>query len=91
MVLHTASCAVRVHVYVCGTYVNLIMIRFMKTKTITKKIKIHILKSNELSILLYAAESWKVTKGICHMLDVFQNKCLRRILLAKHSIQCGAP
>ena len=33
-----------------------------------------------LSVLLYAAESWKVTKGICHMLEVFQNKCLRRIL-----------
>ena len=23
---------------------------------------------------------WKVTKGICHRLEVFQNKCLRRIL-----------
>ena len=40
----------------------------------------HIFKSNVLSILLYAAESWKVTKGICHMLEVFKNKCLRRIL-----------
>ena len=37
-------------------------------------------KSNVLSALLYAAESWKVTKLICHMLEVFQNKCLRRIL-----------
>ena len=27
-----------------------------------------------------AAESWKVTKGICQMLEVFQNKCLRKIL-----------
>ena len=51
-----------------------------KTKMISKKTKIHIFKSNELSILLYAAESWKVTKGICHMLEVFQNKCLTRIL-----------
>ena len=25
-------------------------------------------------ILLYAAEFWKVTKGICYMLEVFQNK-----------------
>ena len=46
----------------------------------TKKTNILILKSNILSVLLYAAESWKVTKGICHMLEVFQNKCLRRIL-----------
>ena len=44
------------------------------------KTKIRIFKSNVLSILLYAAESWKVTKGICHMLEVFQNKCLKRIL-----------
>ena len=42
--------------------------------------KIRIFMSNVLSVLLYAAESWKVTKGKCHMLEVFQNKCLRRIL-----------
>ena len=47
---------------------------------ISKKTKIRIFKSNVLSVLLYAAESWKVTKEICHMLEVFQNKCLRRIL-----------
>ena len=47
---------------------------------ISKKTKIRIFKSNVLSVLLYAAESWKVTKGICHMMEVFQNKCLRRIL-----------
>ena len=47
---------------------------------ISKKTKIRIFKSKVLSVLLYAAESWKVTKRICHMLEVFQNKCLRRIL-----------
>ena len=51
-----------------------------KTKTISKKTKIRIFKSNVLSVLLNATESWKVTKGICHILEVFQNKCLRRIL-----------
>ena len=50
------------------------------TNIISKKTKIHIFKSNVLSVLLYAAESWIVTKGICHMLEVFPNKCLRRIL-----------
>ena len=44
---------------------------FWKTKTISKKTKMRIFKSNVLSVLLYAAESWKVTKGICHMLEVF--------------------
>ena len=47
-----------------------------KTKKISKKTKIRIFKS----VVLYAAESLKVTKGICHMLEIFQNKCLRRIL-----------
>jgi len=28
----------------------------------------------------YGAESWKMTKTISHKLEVFQNKCLRRIL-----------
>ena len=51
-----------------------------KTKMISKKTSIRIFKSNVLSVLLYAAESWKVTKGICHILEVFQNKCLRRSL-----------
>ena len=51
-----------------------------KTKMISKKTKILIFKSNVLNVILYAAESWKLTKGICHMLEVFQNKCLRRIL-----------
>ena len=51
-----------------------------KTKMISKKTKIPIFKSNVLSVLLYAAESWKVAKGICHMLEVFHNKCLRKIL-----------
>ena len=37
-------------------------------------------KSNILSILLYASETWKVTNKIIHQLEIFQNRCLRRIL-----------
>ena len=51
-----------------------------KKKKISKKTKIHIFKCNVLSALLHAPESWKYTKGICHMLELFQYKCLRRIL-----------
>ena len=51
-----------------------------KTNKITNRTKIHLFKNNVLSVLLYATESWKVTKGICQMLEVFQNTCLRRIL-----------
>ena len=42
-----------------------------KTKIISRKIRIF--KRNALSVLQYAVESWKVTEGICHMLEVFQN------------------
>ena len=51
-----------------------------KTNKISKRSKIRLFKSNVLSVLLYAAESWKVTKSICQMLEVFQNKCLRKIM-----------
>ena len=51
-----------------------------KTNKISNRTKIRLFKSNVLSVLLYAAESWKLTKSICQMLEVFQNKCLRKIL-----------
>ena len=42
--------------------------------------KIRIFKSNILSVLLYGSECWKSTTSIERKLEVFQNKCLRRIL-----------
>ena len=51
-----------------------------KTKKISKTTNIRIFKSNVLSALLYAAECWKVTQRISHMLEVFQNKSLGRIM-----------
>jgi len=50
------------------------------SKNIRQKIKIRFFKSNVLSTLLYRADSWNMTKTISHKLEVFQNKCLRRIL-----------
>ena len=47
---------------------------------ISIKTKLNIFKSNVLGVLLYGAESWKVTQAICHKMDVFQRRCLRRIL-----------
>ena len=48
---------------------------------ISKKTTIRIFKSNILSVLqYYAAESLIVTIGIYPMLEVFQNKCTRKIL-----------
>ena len=51
-----------------------------KSSSIRLKTKVRIFKSNVLSVLLCGVESWKVTKSVCQKLDVFQNKCLRRIL-----------
>ena len=51
-----------------------------KCRNISINTKIRLFKSNVLSVLLYGAESWKMTKTIAHRLEVFQNRCLRRIL-----------
>ena len=51
-----------------------------KAKHITTATKIRIYRSNVLSILLYDAESWKVTTVINHKIETLQNECLRRIL-----------
>ena len=53
---------------------------FWKSVKFCQKAKIRLLKSNVLSILLYGSESWKMTKTINHRLEIFQNRCLRKIL-----------
>jgi hypothetical protein len=61
-----------------GTFASLKNI--WKSNKISTQTKLRIFKSNVLGVLLYSAESWKVTKNICNKLDVFQTKCLRRIM-----------
>ena len=46
---------------------------------ISTKTKIRIYKTNVLSVLLYACETWKMTKNISHKLEVFHNRCLRKL------------
>ena len=50
-----------------------------KNSNISNGTKIKIFRSNVLSVLLYGAECWKMTKSLEQKVDVFQNKCLRRI------------
>ena len=50
-----------------------------KAADITKKTKTSLFKSLVLSVLCYGCETWKLTKGEETKLDVFQNRCLRRI------------
>ncbi|PVD38724.1 hypothetical protein C0Q70_01345 [Pomacea canaliculata] len=51
-----------------------------KAKNISQIIKLRIFKSNVISTLLYGSESWKMTKTISNKLDIFHNRCLRRLL-----------
>ena len=51
-----------------------------RSSRIGTKTKLKIFKSNVLGVLLYGAESWKVSQSVCHKIDVFQTRCLRRIL-----------
>ena len=51
-----------------------------KTNKIRNRTKISMFKSNVLNVLLYAVESWKVTRDISDARSFFlQNKCLMKI------------
>lgn len=47
---------------------------------ISRNLKLRIFRTNCLSVLLYGCETWKVTDSIVSKLQVFVNRCLRRIL-----------
>ena len=51
-----------------------------RSSRIGTKTKLKIFKSNDLGVLLYGAESWKVSQSVCHKIDAVQTRCLRRIL-----------
>ena len=44
-----------------------------------QQFKTRIFKSNVMAVLYYGCETWKMTKGDEHSIDVFQHKCLRNI------------
>ena len=51
-----------------------------KSKKLSRNTKIRIFKSDVLSVPLYGCESWTITTTISCMFEVFQNRCLWRIL-----------
>lgn len=51
-----------------------------QSRKLTRRIKLKIFGSNVKSVLLYGCETWKVTKDISRQIQVFVNRCLRRIL-----------
>ena len=54
--------------------------KIWKARNIAEKTKLRIFNTNVKSVLLYGAETWKMTKGLQKKLQVFINRCLRRIL-----------
>lgn len=54
--------------------------RVWRSSSISNRQKLHIFNSNVKSILLYGSETWRVTTGLSRQLQVFINKCLRRLL-----------
>ena len=49
----------------------------------SKEVKIQIFSTNVKSVLLYACETWKTTNQITRRIQIFVNKCLRRIMNIK--------
>jgi hypothetical protein len=49
------------------------------TNNISRRLKLQIFNSNVKSVLLYGCETWKVTKSVTNKVQVFINRCLRKI------------
>ena len=50
------------------------------SRSISTELKIQLYSSIVLPTALYACETWKRTANIAHKIDVFHQRCLRRIL-----------
>ncbi|BDA41138.1 probable uncharacterized transposon-derived protein [Coccomyxa sp. Obi] len=63
-----------------GAYHKLSRLKVWKDKNISLKIKVILYKVIVQSTLLYGCETWAVTNEDIRKLEVFQMRCLRRIL-----------
>ena len=54
-----------------------------KASKISISTKIRLFNSNVKSVLLYGCETWKTTQGVINKLQVFVNRCLRKIMKLK--------
>jgi len=52
---------------------------------ISKEVRIRIFNTNVKSVLLYDCETWETTNQITRRLQIFVNKCLRRIMSIKRT------
>jgi hypothetical protein len=56
-----------------------IQLSVWRNRNISKRTKLRNFNTNVKSVLLYACETWKVTQQITNRIQVFINRCLRRI------------
>lgn len=56
-----------------------ILLPVWNSNKLSKKTKLRIFNTNVKSVLLYACETWLVTKLLTHKIQTFINRCLRRI------------
>ena len=64
-----------------GVFVQLYPV--WRNLNLSKEVKLRIFNTNVKSVLLYACEAWKTTNQITRRLQIFVNKCLRRIMNIK--------
>ena len=51
-----------------------------RSKELSQRTKLRIFNTNVKSVLMYGAETWRVTKKISDKIQAFTNRCLRNIL-----------
>ena len=54
--------------------------RIWRSNTTLRRTKLRLYKTLVMPVLLYGCETWKMNKGDDRSVDVFDSKCLRRIL-----------
>ena len=54
--------------------------KIWRSSNISRKTKLRLYKTLVVPVLVYGCETWKMNQGESKMIDVFNNKCLRRIL-----------
>ncbi len=75
------DCDVEVNVRISKANQSFAMLKSVwRSTNLSLHTKIRIYKGNVLSVLLNGSQCWKTTVAVERKLEVFQNKCLRRIL-----------
>jgi hypothetical protein len=54
--------------------------KIWRERKVSTRTKLRIFNTNVKTVLLYGSETWRTTKHLLYKLQVFINKCLRRIL-----------